>query len=133
MEANFANGYLELSSDLLPSLFDTPTFSINETSDDQLFTVMDTKLLKKSMKDAAEEEEKNAEIWDMKDVTPGVFLTGPTFPPWSTISVLNKEQAHDFKIICNHALGHYQESDRHLLMGVFGEGGTGKSRLINAL
>jgi hypothetical protein len=133
MEANFTNGYFEMDTDLLPSLLDTPTLETNTRSDVQIFTAMDMKLLNKLMKDAASEEETNARIRDDDDVTPGVFLTGSDVSLIALDFSLNPEQALAFRIICNHALGHHAPSDPHLLMGVFGKGGTGKSRLINAI
>jgi hypothetical protein len=133
MEANFANGYFELAHNFIPSLFDAPTSDNDDGSDIKMFTAMDMKLLNKLMKDAAAEEEKNARVRDNEDVTPGVFLTGSVVSSIARNFSLNTEQAIAFRIICNHALGHHPPSDPHLLMGVFGEGGTGKSRLINAI
>jgi PIF1-like helicase len=68
------------------------------------------------------------------DVQPDVFLTNES----DVLSVirefsLNKEQICAFRIICNHAVEIYPTEEPQLLMGVFGEGGTGKSRLIEAV
>jgi PIF1-like helicase len=68
-----------------------------------------------------------------EDVTPGVFLTGSDITSLIRDFSLNANQARAFRIICNHALGHHLPAELQLLMGVFGEGGTGKSRLIEAI
>jgi hypothetical protein len=94
MEANFANGYFELTPDILPSLFDGSNVT-DDPSDDQLFTAMDTKLLRRAMKDAAAGEERNARIQDTEDVMPGVFLTGSDIsfnPCYLPIIPLSKKQ-----------------------------------------
>jgi hypothetical protein len=53
-------------------------------------------------------------------------LTGSDISSMVRDFSLNKEQALAFKIISNHPLSHYQESDRHLLMGVFGKVARGR-------
>jgi hypothetical protein len=45
---------------------------------------------------------------------------------------LNEEQTLAFRIIANHSIGQSKFGDQ-LRMGIFGEGGTGKSRLIMAI
>jgi len=45
---------------------------------------------------------------------------------------LNEEQTLAFRIIANHSIGQSKFGDQ-LQMGIFGEGGTGKSRLIMAI
>ena len=45
---------------------------------------------------------------------------------------LNKDQTLAFRIIAEHSIG-YGKFGQQLRMGVFGEGGTGKSRLIAAI
>jgi hypothetical protein len=45
---------------------------------------------------------------------------------------LNDEQTLAFRIIANHTIGQSKFGDQ-LRMGIFGEGGTGKSRLITAI
>jgi hypothetical protein len=45
---------------------------------------------------------------------------------------LNTEQAHAFRIIANHSLGK-GNFGKQLLMGLFGEAGTGKSRVLDAI
>jgi ABC-type dipeptide/oligopeptide/nickel transport system ATPase component len=45
---------------------------------------------------------------------------------------LNKEQTRALKIVAYHSLGHSKVGSQ-LLMGIFGEGGTGKSRVIDAI
>jgi hypothetical protein len=45
---------------------------------------------------------------------------------------LNEEQTLAFSIVTNHSIGESKVGPQ-LLMGVYGEGGTGKSRVINAI
>ena len=68
---------------------------------------------------------------------PSVFLTGPAEIETAIQEVvqnftLNQEQSRALHIIASHSLGINQVGDQ-LLMGVFGEGGTEKSRLIKAI
>jgi len=67
------------------------------------------------------------------NVEPDVFLTNSDINTVIDEFSLNPEQTRAFRIICNHALGHYLPQDPQLLLGVFGAGGTGKSTLIEAL
>lgn len=134
MEANFANGYFETTPGSPSSIPDVLTTSeIDNKSYHQLFTVIDTKLVGKLLKEAENFEEKSAQTRDNDDIVPGVFLNGSDISSLIQDFSLNAEQALAFRIICNHALGHHLPSEPQLLMGVLGEGGTGKSRLINAI
>jgi ATP-dependent DNA helicase PIF1 len=68
---------------------------------------------------------------------PLVFITGPAEMEVAIQMVvekytLNKEQARAFSIIAKHSLGQSKVGSQ-LLMGTFGEGGTGKSRIIEAI
>ena len=68
---------------------------------------------------------------------PSVFLTGPAEIETAIQGViqkfpLNQEQNRALHIIADHSLGISRVGDQ-LLMGVFGEGGTGKSRMIDAI
>src|SRR5579859_4221125 len=68
---------------------------------------------------------------------PYVFLTDMDSDQTSVIEIigdynLNSEQTLAFRIIADHALKKSQ-FENQLLMGIFGEGGTGKSRLIEAI
>jgi len=132
MEANFANGYFDSNaeSETTP-VPEQPSFAIDDRSDGPTFTAMDTKLLGKLLKEAEQNEQKSAQTRNNEDVTPGVFSTDSDISSLSRNFSLNTEQSLAFRIICNHAVGHYPPDEPQLLMGVFGEGGTGKSRLIN--
>jgi len=68
-----------------------------------------------------------------KDIIPGISITGSDINSLIRNFKLNAQQALAFRIICNHVLGHHLPSEPQLLMGVFGEGGTGKSHLIDAI
>jgi len=71
------------------------------------------------------------------DRQPYVFLTDMDSEQISVIEIigdynLNSEQALAFRIITHHALKKSQFRNQ-LLMGIFGQGGTGKSHLIEAV
>src|SRR5579859_465227 len=71
------------------------------------------------------------------DRQPYVFLTDTDSEQTSVIKIigdynLNSEQALSFRIITDHALKKSQFGNQ-LLMGIFGQGGTGKSGLIEAV
>src|SRR5579859_5823236 len=71
------------------------------------------------------------------DHEPEVYLTDTASDEMAVIQIirdfkLNSEQALSFRIITDHAMKRSPFGDQ-LLMGVFGEGGTGKSRLIEAV
>ena len=59
-------------------------------------------------------------------------INHPTIDRIISHFTLNVEQSRALKIICNHSLRGYRSSAQ-LRMGIFGEGGTGKSRLIHAI
>jgi hypothetical protein len=46
---------------------------------------------------------------------------------------LNTKQAHAFTAIANHSLGYGVNGDRQITMGILGQGGAGKSHLIDAV
>jgi hypothetical protein len=134
MDANCANGYFDITRESLAPSVDIPSFQIYEQSSDvPIFTPVDTKVLAKLLKNAEMREEIRIRDQQNEDVTPGVFLTGSDITSLIRDFSLNANQARAFRIICNHALGHHLPTEPQLLMGVFGEGGTGKSRLIEAI
>ena len=68
---------------------------------------------------------------------PSVFLTGPAEIEAAIQEIiqkftLNQDQSQALHIIVHHSLGISPVGDL-LLMGTFGEGGTGKSRMIEAI
>ena len=68
---------------------------------------------------------------------PSVFLTSGAEIEAAILEVvqkftLNREQTRAFRIVANHSLGQSKVGTQ-LLMGIFGEGGTGKSRIIEAI
>lgn len=134
MDANCVNGYFDNTRESPAPSIDVPSFQIYEQSSDvPIFMPVDTKVLAKWLKNAEMREEIRIRDLQNEDVTPGVFLTGSDITSLIRDFSLNTNQARAFRIICNHALGHHLPTDLQLLMGVFGEGGTGKSRLIEAI
>jgi hypothetical protein len=72
-----------------------------------------------------------------RDIEPYVFLTDNTESEPIMKSIIdtftfNERQELAFRLIANHSIG-ITKVGPQLLMGLFGEGGTGKSRLVNAL
>jgi hypothetical protein len=72
-----------------------------------------------------------------RDIEPYIFLTDNTESEPIMKSIidtftLNERQEFAFRIIANHSIG-ITKVGPQLLIGLFGEGGTGKSRLVNAL
>jgi hypothetical protein len=68
---------------------------------------------------------------------PSVFITGQAEMEAALQTViqeftLNHEQTRAFRIVAEHSVGRSRIPGQ-LLMGIFGEGGTGKSRLIEAI
>jgi len=68
---------------------------------------------------------------------PSVFLTSGAEIEAAILEVvqkftLNREQTRAFRIVTNHSLGQSKVGTQ-LLMEIFGEGGTGKSRIIEAI
>ena len=76
-------------------------------------------------------------ISDATEESPHIFLTDGTHDEPAIMDIihkftLNKAQERTFRIIAYHTLGR-SKVDPQLRMGVFGEDGTGKSRLIGAI
>ena len=68
---------------------------------------------------------------------PSVFLTSGAEIEAAILEVvqkftLNREQTRAFRIVANHSLGQSKVGTQ-LLMGIFGEGGTEKSHIIEAI
>ena len=71
------------------------------------------------------------------DIQPHVFLSSDHEQQAAILTIiqdfnLNEEQALAFRIVADHTLANSRVGPQ-LLMGVFGEGGTGKSRVIEAI
>jgi hypothetical protein len=136
MEANFNNGYFQDSADV-PSSPEPPNFDSLPPSDGIKFEVVDPKAVRKLLQDVqllddnALQEPSPTTV----DVKPDVYLTNSDIDSIIDEFSLNPEQTRAFRIICDHALGHYpgESQGSQLLMGVFGAGGTGKSTLIDAI
>ena len=95
--------------------------------------------MKRSIEMAKQEMMRLAErtMIDQPSKEPFVFMTGPAEMKAAIQIVvdkytLNREQARAFSIIAEHSLGQSKIGSQ-LLMGTFGEGGTGKSRVIEAI
>jgi hypothetical protein len=134
MSANFANGYFNTTPES-PSAFPAqPAFRISDEQNDPIFTPGDINALRKLLK-KAEMQQQGLIVHNQlnEEITPGVFISGSDTDSLIRDFSLNSNQSRAFRIICNHALGHHLPSESQLLMGVFGEGGTGKSRLIDAI
>jgi PIF1-like helicase len=72
-----------------------------------------------------------------REVQPTVYLTDGTEDDAAINLIvhqfsLNTEQERAFRLIANHSLGK-GNFDEQLLMGLFGEAGTGKSRVVDAI
>jgi hypothetical protein len=133
MEANFENGYFQPIHGSSPPSPELSTFQTDGGSDAPIFTAIDPAALKKLLTEAESDEEQSLYDQRNKEVVPGVFISGSDITSLVHDFCLNAEQSFTFRIICNHAMGHYSPSDPPLLMGIFGEGGTGKSRLIDTI
>jgi PIF1-like helicase/Helitron helicase-like domain at N-terminus len=133
MDANFANSYFETTPESTSLSRHIPSFGMQDESDGPSFTAIDTKTLGKLLKEAEINEETRDYQQQDGEVVPGVFISGTDVDSLIRAFSLNAEQQFAFRIICNHALGLHPPSEPQLLMGVFGEGGTGKSRLIDAI
>ena len=86
---------------------------------------------------AAQSRQQTTTFDDTTEASPHVFLTDGTYDEPSIMDIvhkftLNKAQERAFRIIAYHTLGRSKVGPQ-LRMGVFGEGGTGKSRLIAAI
>lgn len=111
---------------MVPNYFNKPVHR-------PIYTTTNTKAFGKLLKEAEKNEEVKMYNQSDENVVPGVFPTGSDIDSVIRDFGLNAKQSFAFRIICNHALGHHLPSEPNLLMGVFGEGGTGKSRLIDAI
>ena len=81
--------------------------------------------------------QQTATIGDATEASPHIFLTDGTYDELAIMDIvhkftLNKAQQHAFCIIAYHTLGRSKVGPQ-LRMGVFGEGGSGKSCLIAAI
>src|SRR5579859_618304 len=99
------------------------------------FEVVDTKVIRKLLKDVQLEDEDTIQRLQHDDIQPDIFLTDSESDVASIIRdfSLNTEQSRALRIVCNHALGNYPPQEPQLLMAVLGAGGTGKSTLIEAI
>ena len=71
-------------------------------------------------------------------VQPTVYLTNETQVERAIAHViaefsLNEQQSQAFQIVARHSLDTTEDPQKQLLMGLFGEAGTGKSRLVDAI
>src|SRR5579859_5484676 len=132
MDANFDNGYFQ-DSIAIPSSPDVPNFDFLTPSHRIPFDILDPKAIQKLLREVQLLDENVLQELPRMNVEPDVFLTNSDINTVIDEFSLNPEQTRAFRIICNHALGHYLPQDPQLLMGVFGAGGTGKSMLIEAL
>jgi hypothetical protein len=78
------------------------------------------------------------EFLSSTETTPGVYLSDDvqlrnTIAGMVKEYALNPEQELAFTIVAAHSFGIGPKSGRQLLLGLFGEGGTGKSTVINAI
>jgi hypothetical protein len=131
MEANFTNGYFKNTTEAPLVPFDTAYFDSHEPSDGSVFEAVNTKLVGKLLRDARKCEYSTAA--ECGNNRPDVFLSNSDVASLIRHFTLNEDQSLAFRIICNHVLMHHTPQEPQLLMGVFGEGGTGKSRLIEAI
>ena len=125
--------------------FNTPTSSQSSQSiPDNLYSFglslpdlkTQTELLRNAAT-AARSRQQTTTIDGAIESTPHVFLTDGTYDEPAIMHIvhnftLNKAQQHAFRIIAYHTLERSKVGVQ-LRMGVFGEGGTGKSRLIAAI
>ena len=132
MDANFDNGYFQ-DSIATPSSPVVRNFDSLAPSNRVPFDVVDPKAIRKLLKDIQLLDENALVEYPIANVEPDVFITNSDVNMVIDEFGLNPEQTRAFRIICNHALGHYPPQDPQLLMGVLGAGGTGKSTLIKAL
>lgn len=92
-----------------------------------------TNLLSKAAA-AAQSRRQATTVDNTTETSPHVFLTDGTYDEPAIMDIvhkftLNKAQEYAFRIITYHTLGRTKVGPQ-LRMGVFGEGGIGKSRLI---
>jgi len=91
----------------------------------------------RSVADIIQHETVYKEIAEKKPREPRVFITGDAELQAAIQSVrqkytLNSEQGRVLRIIAEHSMG-VQRLGPQLLMGIFGEGGTGKSTVVEAI
>jgi len=132
MDANQTNGYFERPVESVSSDFRETSFNSYEPSDGPVFEVVDPKLVAKLLRDVRMNIVDTADAGG-GDVQPCVFLSDSDVSSLIRHFTLNKDQSRAFRIVYNHTLGRYPRDEPQLLMGVFGERGTGKSRLIEAI
>ena len=104
MDANFMNGYFEdsLGSPLSPS--DTTGFDSHQPAGGPIFEVVDTKVIRKLLKDVQLEDENTIQCLQHEDVQPDIFLTDSDVASVIQDFSLNSEQSRALRIVCNHAL-----------------------------
>jgi len=132
MDANFDNGYFH-DTIAVPSSPDVPNFDALTLSPGVPFDIVDPKAIRKLLRKVQLLDETALQELPSANVEPDVFLTNSDINMVIDEFSLSPKQTRAFRIICNHALGHYPPQDPQLLMGVFHAGGTGKSTLIEAI
>jgi hypothetical protein len=132
MVANFDSGYFQ-DSLAIPSTPVIPSFTCLAPFDGVPFEAVDTKAIRKLLKEVQLSDERTLVHPSSANVGPDVFITSSDITSVIDEFSLNSKQSSAFRVVCNHALGHHPSQDPQLLMGVFGAGGTGKSRLIDAI
>src|SRR5579859_1434141 len=120
MDANFDNGYFQ-DSIAVPSSPDVPNFDTLTPSLGVPFDVVDPKGIRKLLREVQLLDENALQELPRMNVEPDVFLTNSDINTVIDEFNLNPEQTRAFRIICNHALGHYPPQDPQLLLGVFGD------------
>jgi len=126
-DANLDAGYLTSQSDQRSALntFHYCSISLKEMT-------QSIEMLKLQMTELAKKQVNEQCAWQ-----PSVFLTSGAEIEAAIQEVvqkftLNREQTRAFHIVAKHSLGQSKVGTQ-LLMGIFGEGGTGKSRVIDAI
>jgi len=132
MDASWDNHYLHSASDgpvATPTLSTPPTFTCTETLE-EMSREMDafTKTLSRTTTSTSQ---------PVDPTRPHIFLTDGTQIARGIQMIvrqfnLNNDQAFAFQIIVDHTIGRSKVGTQ-LRMGIFGEGGTGKSTLIDAI
>jgi ATP-dependent DNA helicase PIF1 len=126
--ANMDAGYISSHDTVMSNVLDS--FPYCSMSNDEIKRQID--ILKTQMMISSKETLSSQHLKQ-----PTVFLTGQaeieeTLQMVVQQFTLNYEQTCALRIIAEHSLGRSQIGNQ-LLMGIFGEGGTGKSRLIEAI
>lgn len=135
VDANLDAGFLPSPPESL-----TSGHNPNTTSDSTVFfSPIPSKNLKELLKSikAAKQNENQLNRRSSRPTQSTVFLTGIAEVEAAIHDVvkrftLNSKQARAFTIIAKHSAG-LDRDRKQLRMGVFGEGGTGKSTLVNAI